>query len=157
MKKSHTTPYHPMCNGHTKIFNRSLGNMIQALPPRTKEKWPQMIQTLTFACNSTIHETTGFAPFYLMFGRTPQLRVLRDMTVLGYSEFVDSFQRDLQEAVRVTQKYTSKAQTKKAREYDKKVRGSTLEVGDKVLLANKKERSKRKLADVWESTIYVIS
>jgi hypothetical protein len=86
-----------------------------------------------------IMTTTGFTPFYLMLGRTPQLpvnamfgSVLRDETILSYSEFVDSFQRYLQEAMRIAQKNT-KAQKKQAREHDKKVKGCALEVGDKVL------------------------
>jgi hypothetical protein len=45
--------------------------------------------------------------------------VLRYETVLGYRKFVESFQRDLQDAVRAAQKNTSKALKKQAREYDK--------------------------------------
>uniref|UniRef100_A0A3B3RCA1 Gypsy retrotransposon integrase-like protein 1 n=1 Tax=Paramormyrops kingsleyae TaxID=1676925 RepID=A0A3B3RCA1_9TELE len=71
--KSRTTAYHPMGNGGTERFNRTLGNMLRTLPLRAKQEWPQQIQTLTFAYNATVHETTGFAPFYLMFGRVPRL------------------------------------------------------------------------------------
>ncbi|KAJ8349234.1 hypothetical protein AAFF_G00176310 [Aldrovandia affinis] len=69
--QSRTSPYHPMGNGGTERFNRTLGGMLRSLPPRSKHKWPQMIQTMTFTYNCTQHETTGFAPFYLMFGRVP--------------------------------------------------------------------------------------
>lgn len=67
VQKSHTTPYHPMGNGVTEQFNRTLGDMIRSLPPQPKAKWPQMLQLLTFCYNCTEHETTGFAPFYLVF------------------------------------------------------------------------------------------
>lgn len=33
VRKSRTTPYHPMGNGSVERFNRMLGNMIQALSP----------------------------------------------------------------------------------------------------------------------------
>ncbi len=69
VSKSGTTAYHPMGNGITERFNRTLGNMLHSLPLGSKDKWPQRIQTLTFAYNSTVHETTGNAPFQLMFGR----------------------------------------------------------------------------------------
>lgn len=42
------------------------------------------------------------------------------------------------------------------REYDKRVKGIPLEVSDHVLLANRKDRGKGKLADLWDSTVHVI-
>lgn len=51
-------------NGAVECFNRTLGCMIRAL-----QKWPQMLQTLTFAYNHrTTHESTVYAPFFLMHG-----------------------------------------------------------------------------------------
>lgn len=44
--KSHTTAYHPMGNGGTERFNRTLGNMLCALPMRTKQEWPQQIPVI---------------------------------------------------------------------------------------------------------------
>lgn len=164
VRKSHTTPYHPMGNGQTERFNRTLGNMIRSLPPRLKERWPQMIQTLTFSYNCTTHETTGFAPFYLMFGRVPRLPVdimfgsaLRNDDVQTYDEYVETFQRDLREAIRIAQGNTTGAQRRQAQEYNKKSKGVALEVGDRVLLVNKKEKGKRKLADVWDSVVHVVT
>uniref|UniRef100_H3AC61 Gypsy retrotransposon integrase-like protein 1 n=1 Tax=Latimeria chalumnae TaxID=7897 RepID=H3AC61_LATCH len=37
--KSHTTAYHPMGNGGTERFNRTLGNMMRSLPPKAKHHW----------------------------------------------------------------------------------------------------------------------
>uniref|UniRef100_A0AAQ4QA44 Gypsy retrotransposon integrase-like protein 1 n=1 Tax=Gasterosteus aculeatus aculeatus TaxID=481459 RepID=A0AAQ4QA44_GASAC len=95
--KSHTTPYHPMGNGAVERFNRTLGNMIRALPPKAKHRWPQLLKSLTFSYNATVHETTGFAPFQLMFGRTPRLpvdllfgSVLLDDQVVDYDAYVQS-------------------------------------------------------------------
>lgn len=75
--KSHTTAYHPMGNGGTERFNRTLGNMLRSLPLKAKLQWPQHIQTLTFAYNATVHETTGYAPFFLMFGHIPRVYTSR--------------------------------------------------------------------------------
>lgn len=163
VEKSHTTPYHPMGNGQTERFNRTLGSMIRSLPPRAKEKWPQIIQTLTFSYNCTTHETTGFAPFYLMFGRIPKLPVdvmfgsaLRNEDVQTYDEYVKSLQKDLREAVHIAKSNTTDAQRKQAQGYNKRSKGAPLEVGDRVLLVNKKERGKGKLADVWDSAVHVV-
>ncbi|RXN37938.1 Retrovirus-related Pol polyprotein from transposon 412 [Labeo rohita] len=163
VKKSRTTAYHPMGNGHVERFNRTLGNMIRALPPRSKQKWPQMLQTLTFAYNCTVHESTGYAPFYLMYGRIPKLPVdvmfcsiERDSAITDYDTYVRRLRDDLQEALTLAQKNAEASQRRQADLYNKKTRGCRIEIGDQVLLANKGERGRRKLADKWESTPYIV-
>lgn len=49
--------------------------MVRSLPPRSKVNWPQLLYTLTFSYNCPRHETTGYLPFFLMFGRTPRLPI----------------------------------------------------------------------------------
>lgn len=163
VNKSHTTAYHPMGNGGTERFNRTLGNMLRSLPPKAKHQWPQLIQSMTFVYNCTAHETTGFAPFFLMFGRVPRLpvdlmfkNVLNDSAVCDYNSYVLSLISDLKEAMSLAQQHSAKEQTHQAKEYNKKLKGSPLSVGDRVLLANKGERGKRKLADKWEPTVYTV-
>lgn len=58
--KSHTMPYHPMGNGQAERFNHTLGSMIRSLPPCSKVKWPQMLNTLTIAynCSPCDHRTS---------------------------------------------------------------------------------------------------
>ncbi len=164
VQKSHTTPYHPMGNGAVERFNRTLGNMIRALPPKTKHRWPQMLKSLTFCYNATIHETTSFPPFQLMFGRTPRLPIdmmfdsaLLDDQVVDYNQYVQSFREDLTQAMKLAQCSASKQQQRQANLYNKKIKGAPVNVGDRVLLANKRERGKRKTADRWESCIYIVT
>jgi len=99
-----------------------------------------------------------------MFGRVPRLPVdvmfgsaLRNEYVETYDEYVETLQKDLGEAMRIAQKNTTGAQKRQAKEYNKKSKGVSLEVGDRVLLVNKKEKGKRKLADVWDSVVHVVT
>ena len=161
--KSHTSPYHPMGNGGTERFNRTLGNMLRSLPLRSKQKWPQMIQTMTFVYNCTVHETTGFAPFYLMFGRVPRLpvdllfkNVLHDVTVCDYDAYVKSLLEDLHCAMELAQKNCTAEQRHQCDQYNKRVKGQPLSLGDQVLLANKGVRGKCKLSDKWMPVIYTV-
>uniref|UniRef100_A0A8C1XJY0 Gypsy retrotransposon integrase-like protein 1 n=1 Tax=Cyprinus carpio TaxID=7962 RepID=A0A8C1XJY0_CYPCA len=163
VEKSHTTPYHPMGNGSVERFNRTLGNMIRALSPDIKRDWPRRLQTLTFLYNCTTHESTGYAPFYLMFGRVPRLpvdilfrSVLNDQNLISYDKYVDTLVKDLREAMVIAQKHATKEQKRHAALYNRRVKGFSIDVGDQVLLANKAERGKRKTADRWESTVYTV-
>lgn len=163
VSKSRTTAYHPMGNGITERFNRTLGTMIRSLPLRSKDKWPQQIQTLTFAYNSTVHETTGYAPFQLMFGRIPRLpvdvmfkQVLNDPVTVDYSNYAAALMSHLSEAAEIAQKHATQEQNKQAEMYNRRIKGVHLHCGDRVLIANKSERGKRKLADKWEPTVYTI-
>lgn len=161
--KSHTTAYHPMGNGGTERFNRTLGSMLRTLPLKEKHRWPQQIQTLTFAYNATVHETTGYAPFFLMFGRVPRLPVdlmfepvLDDPDVVDYDSYVQSLISCLKSAMEIAQRHSSTEQQHQARQYNKRIKGTYLSVGDRVLVANKSERGKRKLADKWEDGVYTV-
>ncbi|XP_077091870.1 protein NYNRIN-like [Siphateles boraxobius] len=163
IEKSHTTAYHPMGNGGTERFNRTLGSMLRSLPLKEKHKWPEQIQTLTFAYNATVHETTGYAPFQLMFGRIPKLpvdvmfgQVLHDPVIVDHGSYAKTLMSYLHEAARIAQKHTEKEQKKQAKGYNRKVKGTCLNIGDRVLLSNKSERGKKKLADKWDPTVYTV-
>ena len=164
VRKSRTTPYHPMGNGSVERFNRTLGNMIRALPPEAKCHWPRHLQTLTFMYNCTVHETTGYPPFYLMYGRVPRLpvdilfkNILKDPEISNYDHYVVSLTKDLQEAMAIAQGHVNKEQNRQAEFYNRRTKGKLIAVGDRVLVSNKRERGKRKTADRWESTVYTVA
>ncbi|KAL1258986.1 hypothetical protein QQF64_009563 [Cirrhinus molitorella] len=161
--KSQTSPYHPMGNDGTERFNRTLGNMLRSLPPRSKHKWPQLVQTMTFVYNCTAQEITGFASFYLMFERVPRLpvdlmfqSVLRDDSICDYKDYVQSLVNDRQSAMMLAQENSTAEQKHQSDQYNKRVKGLPLSVGDHVLAANKSCRGKLKLADKWEPTMYSV-
>ena len=75
MVKSRTTPHHPMGNDMTERFNRTLLSMLGTFEGTQKKDWKSHIAGLVHAYNCTRQTTTGFSPYYLMFGRPPRLPV----------------------------------------------------------------------------------
>ncbi|XP_053339424.1 uncharacterized protein LOC128510904 [Clarias gariepinus] len=78
----------------------------------------------------------------------------RDSDVVDYDKYVKRLRDDLKEALSVAQKNIDVSQQRQTDLYNQKTKGHNIELGDQVLLANKGERGKRKLADKWESTPY---
>ncbi|KAI3375460.1 hypothetical protein L3Q82_003790 [Scortum barcoo] len=98
-----------------------------------------------------------------MFGRNPRLpvdvmfrQVLHDPVVVDYETYAKTLISHLNEAARIAQQHAIKEQDKQAKNYNRKVKGTYLNIGDRVLIANKGERGRRKLADKWNAKVYTV-
>ena len=163
IKKTRTTPYHPMGNGQCERFNQTLLRMLGTLEPSKKGDWKSYVSPLVHAYNATRHESTGFSPFYFMFGRHPKLAIDAFLGVdpnaetgKNKTEYVKKLQSRLDFAY-------SKASEEAKRQaewynayYDKEVRENKLLVGDRVLIRNLGLTGKHKLADKWEQKPYIV-
>lgn len=162
-QKSRTTPYHPMGNGMCERFNRTLLDMLGTLEPHRKADWKSYIAPLVHAYNCTRHESTGFSPFSLMFGRDPHLPVdisfglnKNDGKQVPLTKYVETLRTRLKESFDLASAAASKARAKQKRFYDLKARGADVGLGDKVLVKIVAFDGKHKLADKWEEDIYEV-
>ena len=69
INKTRTTPYHPQCDGLVERFNRTLLHMLATCTEDHPGDWEQHIRKVCMAYNVSVHPSSGFSPFYLMFGR----------------------------------------------------------------------------------------
>ena len=158
--KSRTTPYHAMGNGGTERMNQSLLNMLGCLADDQKTNWKKYVPAVVHAYNSTRHETTGYSPFFLMYGRHPRLVIDVAMGVEQQSDLEVDFTKSLQDRLDVAYNIAT-AQAKKSASrhkahYDKRIRGSVVSVGDRVLVRNVGVRGKHKLANIWEDDVHIV-
>lgn len=162
IKKSRTTPYHPMGNGSAERFNQTLLKMLGTLPNNQKADWKAHIAPLVQAYNATRSDATGYSPHFLMFGSHPRLSVDAFLGVPessdfeGYSSYSKNLRDRLHSAYETAAKAASKSGEQNKLRYDKKVHSSKLEPGDRVLVRKVGLKGKNKLADKWEEEPYLI-
>ena len=60
IKKTRTTPYHPMANGMVERFNKTLLNMLGTLSDKQKKNWKSHVQILTHAYNAESMKVLDF-------------------------------------------------------------------------------------------------
>ena len=163
IRKSNTTPYHPMGNGQCERLNRTILNMLKTLSQEEKANWKDHVKKLTFAYNSTVCRATGFSPHYLMFGRESRLPIdfMFEQPVEPVSgskeEFVSKWQKSLQQACDIAKRNADLAAGKSKDIHDRKAKGVGFQVGDRVLVKNLSDRGGTgKLRSYWEDKIHVV-
>uniref|UniRef100_A0A1A8PLB6 Gypsy retrotransposon integrase-like protein 1 n=2 Tax=Nothobranchius rachovii TaxID=451742 RepID=A0A1A8PLB6_9TELE len=162
IQKVRTTPYHPRGNP-VERFNRTLLNMLGTLRDEDKRHWHDYVKPLVHAYNCTKHESTGYTPYELMFGRQPRLPVdlafnvpLNQRQQQSHSQYVTALKTQLRESYKLATENAAKMAERNKVRYDKHLTESLLDVGDRVLVRNVRLRGKNKLADRWDSTVHVV-
>ena len=82
INKTRTTAYHPQCNGQVERFNRTLQSILSKLVSENQKDWDRHLQNALFAYRVAFHETSGYSPFRVNFGRSPILPV--DNIAIGW-------------------------------------------------------------------------
>ena len=137
--------------------------MLGTLPADFKNKWPQHISTLTYAYNCTRSNTTGYSPYYLLYGRQPLLPIDIEYGVFTPElseaityKYVQELKSRLENAFNKANKFCVKEAIRLKQMFDKTARCSKLEPGDLVLVKWKGFTSKHKTANKWETEPYEI-
>ena len=166
IRHSRTTPYHPQGNGQVERFNQTLLSMLRTLPEEKKSRWKDSLNKVVHAYNCSKHATTGFSPFYLLFGRLPRLPidvifnstpVLANKRRESYPEYVKKWREAMHQAYDLAAKRSEKSQQHNKAIYDKNARSTVLQPGDRVLVRNLSERGgPGKLRSFWEKQIHRI-
>ena len=162
MQKSRTTPYHPMGNGQCERFNRTLISMLGTLNPDEKQDWKSYIKPIVQAYNCTRQDSTSFSPFYLMFGREPNLPIdvmfdnIPHVENTSKSKYIESLRNRLKFSHDLASKYIQASQERQKKNYDVKIKSSVLNPGDLVLVKIVAFDGRHKLSDKWENEPYVV-
>ncbi|XP_065928537.1 uncharacterized protein [Magallana gigas] len=161
MKKSRTTPYHPIGTEMCERFNRTLLNMLGTLQPTQKTNFKKYFFPQVQAYNSTRHESTGQSPYRLMFGREPLLPIdvafgINNQEKKSLTKYIEDLRTRKKTAYHLTRKSADWSRAKQGKYYDLKVRGLTIHEGDIVLVKVVAFDGKHTIADKCEEEAYIV-
>ncbi|XP_035229279.1 uncharacterized protein LOC118201302 [Stegodyphus dumicola] len=128
-----TTAYHPQTNGLTERFNKTLADMLSMYVDVEQKNWDTILPFVTYAYNSAKQDTTGFSPFFLIYGRDIQAPL---DVIFPYSieDSEGSYAQHLitraEEAKQLAKLHILKAQTTDKRRYDERHRSVSYNIGD---------------------------
>ena len=129
-----------------------------------QKDWDIQLPMALFAYRTALHDTTGYSPFRVTFGRSPSLPIDIILGQVGSAEemqvpqFVEDLSCNLTNMFKEIRIKLNKAHQRNKTRYDKGVTGSSLCVGDRVWLyvpAIKQGRTK-KLSSLWRGPYTII-
>ena len=158
IEQTRTSAYHPQGNVQVERFNRTLESMLAKVVSDHQTDWDYHLPQLLFAYRTTIHETTGFTPFHITFGRSPILPLeamtgsLPQHRNKDVPSFLAKLHNSLHTAYTTVRAHIASAHQRNKARYDKERPFSPYSVGDLVWLhvsAVKPGRTK-KFASQWK-------
>ena len=164
MKRLRTTPCHPQCIGQVGRINKLIIAMLKTLEETEKKSWKDHVQKLVYVYNCTKHSTTGYAPYFLLFGREPRLLIdlilepMNKTTQQTHSKFVHDWKDQMSQAYKIVSTKSCCRKHKDIARHDSKGPLTVvLEKGDRVLIRNLSVRGgTEKMRSFWEDKVYVI-
>ena len=135
-----TSGGHPQTDGLVERFNRTLKQMLAKVVAAGGHNWDSLVGPVLFAYRTTPHTSTGLSPFYLLYGRNPQLPTSLDFSlpVVKYpvveSEYAKELAKELKQARALAQKNIQARQREQKKYYDRRSKIKDLKIGDLVML-----------------------
>ena len=160
-------PYHPQSDRLVERFNQTLLSMLLTCTHDNPFDWEHHLRKVCMTYNSSVQSSTGYTPFYLIFGHQAQLSVdiiyrpsCTDLQSASppTSAYASQLQNRLLTAFDLVTDHASMHHERQKAFYDRKVYGKPYTPGDSVWLYSPvpKKGASRKLYHHWTGPFKVV-
>ena len=163
VKKTRTTAFHPSGNGLVERFNRTLNEMLCTTGHENPLTWDKRVHLLTMAYRGTPHESTGFSPNFMVYGK--ELYMPIDVMMGQPDEvegdelsYVEGLRWRLEDAYADARVHLEAAANRQKRYYDIKAHENPYNTGDLVWTMNKVRKKGKcpKMQMRWVGPVVVL-
>ncbi|KAK4511024.1 uncharacterized protein ATC70_012229 [Mucor velutinosus] len=140
-----TSAFHPRTNSKVEPYNGVIKQMLRKYVNGAIHRWDDFVHAALWASRIRVHSTTGFSPYYLVYGREPRLPgdilrpyITKEM-LLNKRTVADLTSRELEllgqhrAAAEFRLKAMGEADKKR---WDAKIKPTNFEIGDMVMLTH---------------------
>ena len=146
IKKVQTTPFRPESNGGLERSHRVLAEYLRHYVSEAQTDWDDWVPYAVYMYNSTVHSTTKFTPFELVYGFKSEVpSALRETPTVqyNYDDYVMELKGRLQSSHEIARQRLLSGKERSKEYYDKGSEIPTIQVGQKILIFDKTVRRGR--------------
>ena len=130
-----SSAYHPQTDGQTERANRTIEQVLRCWLPASGEGWQHRLWCVEYSLNQAVNASTGFSPFYLMYGYDPVTPPILGKRECSKVQSVDEMAKSMSADLKAAREHLFKAQQQQKKYADKHRRDVHFKVGDEVLLS----------------------
>ena len=139
IRKTRTTPYHPQSDGMVERANKTIQVALKCYLDKEGDCWDQRLKIVQLAYNTSVHSSTGFTPYFVLFGReaTLPLDLVYPNNLQSYesvSSYVTDIRKKLALCFNVVSDKLNQSHRVAKKIYDREKPDESLQVGDYVWL-----------------------
>ena len=150
VRMRYVLPYHPESNGICERLNGTVVDMLSSYVQDTNEqdRWSDYLTHVVFGYNTATHESTGYTPYHLVYGREALIGSEPFLTqgrhagagaaagsaAINYPAYVKGIQHDMRQAHQHLQQRVQQQVDRREDANDKHKSQATYEMGAKVMV-----------------------
>ena len=149
ISKTRNSPYHPQSSGLVERLNRTIEDMICKFVSKNQKDWDLYLPYLMMAYRSSVHDTMGETPCFMMMGREVTLPIdlvfgkHTDQEPKSLPDYVEDFINRIEKVHEVVRDRLMNSAERQKRRYDISCTFPSFKTGDGVLLQDNRKFKRR--------------
>ncbi|XP_045456466.1 uncharacterized protein LOC123666419 [Melitaea cinxia] len=157
IKQIWSSPYHPQTQGALERSHSTLKEYLKSYVNENQTNWHKYVYTAMLTYNSSVHTTTKFTPYELLFGHKPFIpdSIFDSRPDVTYPEYTKMLHHRLKVSREKALQNINASKERSKTYYDKHSRPIQYKVGDYVYLKNH-VRLRKALSPLWKGPYKIV-